>query len=129
MSGVKVRLGDLLVQQGLIDEPQLMSALAEQRQTGRKLGVCAGRTHGDRDRFDAATLARRPGHSDLEWLFDRERILLRNHEPVAVPRDGQFDPFAEILQIQRLGEKVGRPNPDRFDRLFEIGLAADHNRL
>ena len=39
MSGVKVRLGDLLVQQGLIDEPQLMSALAEQRQTGRKLGA------------------------------------------------------------------------------------------
>ena len=39
MSGVKVRLGDLLVQQGLIDEPQLMSALADQRQTGRKLGA------------------------------------------------------------------------------------------
>lgn len=39
MSGVKVRLGDLLVQKGLIDEPQLMAALAEQRQTGRKLGA------------------------------------------------------------------------------------------
>ena len=36
---VKVRLGDLLVQNGLIDEPQLMTALAEQRQTGRKLGA------------------------------------------------------------------------------------------
>ncbi|MFS1702106.1 MSHA biogenesis protein MshE [Aestuariibacter sp. GS-14] len=36
---VKVRLGDLLVQQGLIDESQLMAALAEQRQTGRKLGA------------------------------------------------------------------------------------------
>lgn len=36
---VKVRLGDLLVQNGLIDEPQLMAALAEQRQTGRKLGA------------------------------------------------------------------------------------------
>ena len=36
---VKVRLGDLLVQNGLIDESQLMAALAEQRQTGRKLGA------------------------------------------------------------------------------------------
>ena len=39
MSKMKVRLGDLLVQQGAISEEQLMSALAEQRQTGRKLGA------------------------------------------------------------------------------------------
>lgn len=35
----KIRLGDLLVQNNLISEEQLMSALAEQRQTGRKLGA------------------------------------------------------------------------------------------
>lgn len=35
---VKVRLGDLLVQNQLIDEQQLQQALAEQRQSGRKLG-------------------------------------------------------------------------------------------
>lgn len=35
----KIRLGDLLVQSNLISEEQLMSALAEQRQTGRKLGA------------------------------------------------------------------------------------------
>ena len=36
---VKVRLGDLLVQNGLIDDKQLQSALSEQRQSGRKLGA------------------------------------------------------------------------------------------
>lgn len=39
MSKMKVRLGDLLVQEGVIQNEQLMSALAEQRQTGRKLGA------------------------------------------------------------------------------------------
>ena len=34
----KVRLGDLLVQQGLITQDQLMAALAEQKRSGRKLG-------------------------------------------------------------------------------------------
>lgn len=36
---IKVRLGDLLVQNNLIDEEQLQKALSEQRQTGRKLGA------------------------------------------------------------------------------------------
>lgn len=34
----KIRIGDLLIQNGVIDEPQLMTALAEQKKTGRKLG-------------------------------------------------------------------------------------------
>lgn len=34
----KIRLGDLLVQNGIIDEAQLNGALAAQRQSGRKLG-------------------------------------------------------------------------------------------
>ncbi|MFC4701072.1 GspE/PulE family protein [Glaciecola siphonariae] len=36
---IKVRLGDLLVQNELIDDSQLQSALAEQRKSGRKLGA------------------------------------------------------------------------------------------
>ena len=36
---VKIRLGDLLVKSQLIDEQQLRLALAEQRQSGRKLGA------------------------------------------------------------------------------------------
>lgn len=36
---IKVRLGDLLVQNNLIDDDQLKKALSEQRQTGRKLGA------------------------------------------------------------------------------------------
>ncbi len=36
---IKVRLGDLLVQNNLINETQLQSALSEQRKTGRKLGA------------------------------------------------------------------------------------------
>jgi MSHA biogenesis protein MshE len=35
---VKIRLGDLLVQQGIISEEQLMKALAAQKESGRKLG-------------------------------------------------------------------------------------------
>ena len=34
----KIRIGDLLVSNGVITEPQLMSALAEQKKTGQKLG-------------------------------------------------------------------------------------------
>ena len=34
----KIRLGDLLVQQGIINEEQLMQTLAAQKQSGRKLG-------------------------------------------------------------------------------------------
>lgn len=36
---VKIRLGDLLVQNGLINDEQLNIALTEQRKTGRKLGA------------------------------------------------------------------------------------------
>lgn len=35
----KIRLGDLLVQNDIITEPQLMQALAAQRESGRKLGA------------------------------------------------------------------------------------------
>ena len=35
---VKIRLGDLLVQQGIINEEQLVKALAAQKESGRKLG-------------------------------------------------------------------------------------------
>ncbi|KZZ45588.1 MAG: GspE/PulE family protein [Saccharospirillaceae bacterium] len=34
----KVRIGDLLMEKGLIDEDQLMKALAEQKKTGKKIG-------------------------------------------------------------------------------------------
>ena len=34
----KIRIGDLLVQNKVISEQQLMSALAEQKKTGHKLG-------------------------------------------------------------------------------------------
>jgi len=34
----KIRIGDLLIQNGIITEDQLMTALAEQKKTGRKLG-------------------------------------------------------------------------------------------
>lgn len=36
---LKMRLGDLLVQDGMISESQLQQALADQKQNGRKLGV------------------------------------------------------------------------------------------
>ncbi|MDO6764618.1 GspE/PulE family protein [Agarivorans sp. 1_MG-2023] len=36
---LRMRLGDLLVSEQVISEPELMSALAQQKQTGRKLGA------------------------------------------------------------------------------------------
>ena len=36
---MKIRLGDLLVQNNLINDEQLKTALSEQRQSGRKLGA------------------------------------------------------------------------------------------
>lgn len=38
MARQKIRLGDLLLQEGIISEQQLQQALAEQRKSGRKLG-------------------------------------------------------------------------------------------
>ncbi|MFT7372454.1 MAG: MSHA biogenesis protein MshE, partial [Oleiphilaceae bacterium] len=35
----KIRIGDLLIQNGVITEDQLMTALSEQKKTGRKLGA------------------------------------------------------------------------------------------
>ncbi len=35
----KIRIGDLLIQNGIITEDQLMTALSEQKKTGRKLGA------------------------------------------------------------------------------------------
>ena len=34
----KVRVGDLLVEKGLITDTQLMQALSEQKRTGQKIG-------------------------------------------------------------------------------------------
>lgn len=39
MSRTRIRLGDLLVQEGLISASELNAALSEQKQTGRKLGT------------------------------------------------------------------------------------------
>ncbi|MBU3020634.1 GspE/PulE family protein [Aestuariibacter sp. A3R04] len=39
MSRTRIRLGDLLVKDGIISEANLMQALAEQKKTGRKLGA------------------------------------------------------------------------------------------
>ena len=36
---LKMRLGDLLVHENIISEPQLQQALAQQQQSGRKLGA------------------------------------------------------------------------------------------
>ena len=35
----RLRLGDLLVQQNIINDAQLLEALSEQRKSGRKLGA------------------------------------------------------------------------------------------
>ena len=45
----KIRLGDLLIQQGLMTEEQLKFALDEQKRTGRKLGrIVPSRAPGSR---------------------------------------------------------------------------------
>ena len=48
----KIRIGDLLIQNGVISEEQLMQALAVQKQSGQKLGRVLIDTHAlEEDQF------------------------------------------------------------------------------
>lgn len=88
----KIRIGDLLVQNQIISHDQLMSALAEQKKTGRKLGK---------------TLI------DLNFLSETELLNF-------LSRQLQI-PFIDITQYQR-SDKVVTGLPESLARRFRVML-------
>jgi len=88
----KIRIGDLLVQNQIITQEQLMSALAEQKKTGRKLG----RTLIDLNYIDETEL--------LNFLSRQLQI-----------------PFLDITKRQR-SEDAARLLPERHARRFRVLL-------
>ena len=88
----KIRLGDLLVQNRVITHEQLMSALAEQKKSGRKLG---------------STLI------DLNFINETELLNF-------LSRQLQI-PFIDIAQYQR-DDKVATALPENLARRFRVML-------
>ncbi len=81
----KIRLGDLLVERGLISPAQLQQALARQRQTGQKLGKTLVELGFIDERRIASTLAQQLGlpMADLQRVRIRPEALRRLPEAMA----------------------------------------------
>lgn len=92
----KIRIGDLLVQNRVITHEQLMSALAEQKKSGRKLG---------------RTLI------DLNFINETELLNF-------LSRQLQI-PFIDIAHYQR-DEKVATSLPENLARRFRVMLLEDN---
>ena len=72
----RIRLGDLLLQAGLIDEMQLQSAVARQRQWGGKLGDVLVLARPDAVAGDRKTARLRPLRQkfDVPYSSRRQRL-------------------------------------------------------
>jgi MSHA biogenesis protein MshE len=92
----KIRIGDLLVQNRVITHEQLMSALAEQKKSGRKLGRAL---------------------IDLNFINETELLNF-------LSRQLQI-PFIDITQYQR-DEKVATSLPENLARRFRVMLLEDN---
>ena len=92
----KIRIGDLLVQNRIITHEQLMSALAEQKKSGRKLGKAL-----------------------IDLNFINETDLLN-----FLSRQLQI-PFIDIAQYRR-DEKVATQLPENLARRFRVMLLEDN---
>ena len=92
----KIRIGDLLVQNRIITHEQLMSALAEQKKSGRKLGKAL---------------------IDLNLINETELLNF-------LSRQLQI-PFIDIAQYQR-DEKVATQLPENLARRFRVMLLEDN---
>jgi MSHA biogenesis protein MshE len=113
----KIRLGDLLVQNGLLTEAQLQQALAHQKQTGRKLG---------RTLVDMGLI---PETSLLEFLSRQLQLPLLNLRQYKIdPEAVQSLPEAQArrfraLVLSRSGREavVGMADPTDLVAVDEIG--------
>ncbi|WP_111640417.1 GspE/PulE family protein [Marinimicrobium alkaliphilum] len=133
----KIRIGDLLVEKGLISDAQLQQALAEQRQSGRKLGntlVTLGYVSEEQllgllsdqlqipfvdlkqFRFDAPTVQRLP-----ETLARRHRVILLREDDDGVLL-GMADPTDLFSQdeIHRQLNRTIKPAVVRESELLDI---------
>ena len=97
--GARKRLGDLLIEEGLIDEQQLGSALGSQRQWGGRLGTVLVKHGFITEQQLIEFLSRRMGIPPVDFAtveIDRRALsalpeaLARQHNvvPVAVRADG-----------------------------------------
>ncbi len=94
----KMRLGDLLVRHGVIDEEQLQSALAAQKQTGRKLGA------------SLIELGYLSEHRLLEFLSRQLQIPLLD------------------LSKQQVDPEVARKLPETIARRYRVLLLEENER-
>lgn len=113
----KVRIGDLLIQNGVITEDQLMTALAEQKKTGRKLGKALVEL-GYVDEDQLLTLLSR----QLEIPFVQLRHYQFNQDLISKLPESQARRFRAIVLDETQGELlIGMTDPMDLMALDEIG--------
>ena len=133
----RLPLGALLIEDGLIDEAQLASALAESTQTGERIGETVVR-HGWATEDDIARLLAEQAHLDYlqraSIFFDGEALGRLTREDAqrleALPtrvRDGQVvvavsDPTAERLAAT--AADLGRARDEDLRRIAELTASA-----
>ena len=98
----KLRIGDVLVQNEVITEPQLMAALQEQKNTGRKLG----RTLIDLGFIEEDNLLNFLSRQ-LDIPFVQLRHYQFNSELVKLLPETQARRFRAIVLAQQAGELLG----------------------
>lgn len=113
----KIRIGDLLIQNGMITEEQLMTALAEQKKTGRKLG----RTLTDLGYVDEDGLLNLLSRQ-LEIPFVQLRHYQFNQELIKKLPETHARRFRAIVLDEQQGELlIGMADPMDLMALDEIG--------
>ena len=122
---LKMRLGDLLVQEQIITEEQLLSALAEQKKTGRKLG---------RTLIDMAYISE---DQLLQFLSQQLNIPLMDISRLAIPAsvvnlltEGQARRFrALVISATSDSVQVAMSDPADLQALDELELLLAPRRL
>ncbi|PIE41058.1 MAG: MSHA biogenesis protein MshE [Gammaproteobacteria bacterium] len=135
----KVRIGDLLVQKGLISEDQLMKALSEQKRSGKKIGkavVDLGlvtesqmlQTLADHFGYPYVDLVRFKLNTDLilslpESQARRYRAIMLSEQPDGY-LIGMVDPL-DLLAIDELQRVLKRPIHPAFVKESDLLDAVD----
>jgi type IV pilus assembly protein PilB len=150
---VRVRLGDALIEQGVLSPAQVERALAEQARTGRMLGAVMVDLGFTTEETIAKVLADRLGHQYVDLgAIELDRVLVarlpeamaRRHEalPIAV-EDGPTGPTlvvamgdpSDVFAVDAIRDVVGSPvravmvTPSQLQaalsRVFRLDGAAD----
>ncbi len=112
----RIRLGDLLVQQGLITEEQLGEALAAQRRSGRKLG----RTIIDNGWVDEIQIAQALARQLRAPFVDMSRHSVRAEVARLLPETHARRLRALPLEETAAGVRVGMADPTDLSAYDEI---------